>query len=119
MTTGPARTAGSAATLARTLVVVVIGSIMTVHDVTIVNVALHPLATVSDAPPATVQWVATGCPLALCAVIPPAAWAMSRFGAKRAYLTALTLFTGGSTASHPGQRPVWTIPPRDNPATKE
>ncbi|MER5686699.1 hypothetical protein [Streptomyces sp. NPDC002205] len=52
-------------------------------------------------------------------MIPPAAWAMSRFGAKRAYLTALALFTGGSTASHPGQRPVWTIPPRDNPAAKE
>ncbi|WP_446210408.1 hypothetical protein [Micromonospora sp. IBSANI012] len=72
--TGPARTAGSAATLARTLVVVVIGSIMAVLDVTIVNVALHPLATLFDAPLATVQWVATGYTLALCAVIPLAAW---------------------------------------------
>jgi MFS family permease len=103
---GPARTAGSAANLARTLVVVVIGSITAVLDVTIVSVALHPLATEFDAPLATVHWVATGYTLALCAVIPLAAWAMSRFGAKRAYLTALALFTGGSAASHPGRSPV-------------
>jgi MFS family permease len=50
--------------------------------------------------------VATGYTLALCAVVPLAAWAMSRFGAKRAYLTALALFTGGSAASHPGRSPV-------------
>jgi hypothetical protein len=31
---------------------------------------------------------------------------MSRFGVKRAYLTALALFTGGSAASHPGLSPV-------------
>lgn len=97
--TGPARTAESAATLARTLLVVVIGSIMAVLDMTIVNVALQPLATVFDAPLATVQWVATGYTLALCAVIPLAAWAMGRFGAKRAYLTALALFTGGSAVA--------------------
>ncbi|GGO09703.1 DHA2 family efflux MFS transporter permease subunit [Microbispora bryophytorum] len=97
--TGPARTAGPPAALARTLVVVVIGSIMAVLDVTIVNVALHPLATVFDAPLATVQWVATGYTLALCAVIPVAAWAMGRFGAKRTYLTALALFTGGSAVA--------------------
>src|SRR3569833_1300098 len=96
--TGPARNAGSAA-LARTLVVVVIGSIMAVLDVTIVNVALHPLATVFGAPLATVQWVTTGYTLALCTVSPLAAWAMGRFGAKRAYLTALALFTGGSAAA--------------------
>ena len=41
------------------------------------------------------QWVATGYTLALCAVIPLAVWAISRVGAKRAYLTALALFTGG------------------------
>ncbi|MET8306861.1 hypothetical protein [Micromonospora sp. NPDC005173] len=52
--TGPARTAGSAATLARTFVVVIIGSIMAVLDVTIANVALHPLAMVFDAPLAAV-----------------------------------------------------------------
>ncbi|MEE6256929.1 DHA2 family efflux MFS transporter permease subunit [Plantactinospora sonchi] len=90
------RASGASRDLARVLTVVVIGSIMAVLDVTIVNVALHPLAVVFDAPLATVQWVATGYTLALAAVIPAAAWAMSRFGAKRTYLTAITLFTTGS-----------------------
>ncbi|MGC4744718.1 DHA2 family efflux MFS transporter permease subunit [Micromonospora sp. DT201] len=82
--------------LAGVLLVVVIGSIMAVLDVTIVNVALRRLAVVFDAPLAAVQWVVTGYTLALAAVIPAAAWAMSRFGAKRTYLTAIALFTAGS-----------------------
>ncbi|WP_067139279.1 DHA2 family efflux MFS transporter permease subunit [Microtetraspora malaysiensis] len=97
--TGSVRTAGSSPVLARTLTVVVIGSIMAVLDVTIVNVAVHPLATAFGAPLATIQWVATGYTLALGAVIPVAAWAMGRFGAKRTYLTALALFAGGSAAA--------------------
>lgn len=88
--------AGTSRRLARVLTVVVIGSIMAVLDVTIVNVALHPLAVVFNAPPAAIQWVAIGYTLALAAVIPTTAWAMARFGAKRTYLTAITLFTAGS-----------------------
>jgi EmrB/QacA subfamily drug resistance transporter len=99
VTAGAAPTARHAPGLARTLTVVVIGLIMAVLDVTIVNVALHPLATAFGAPLATVQWVATGYTLALAAVIPVAAWAMARYGAKRTYLTALTLFTCGSAAA--------------------
>ena len=72
-----------------------------------------------DAPLATVQWIATGYTLALCAAIPLAAWAMSRLGAKRAYLTALALFTGGSAASHAAgvrlrpSRHATTPPPKE------
>ncbi|MEV4498270.1 DHA2 family efflux MFS transporter permease subunit [Micromonospora arborensis] len=87
---------GTSRGLAGVLTVVVIGSIMAVLDVTIVNVALRPLAVVFGAPLAAVQWVVTGYTLALAAVIPAAAWAMSRFGAKRTYLTAIALFTAGS-----------------------
>lgn len=95
--TGTTATAdGTSRGLAGVLTVVVIGSIMAVLDVTIVNVALRPLAVVFDAPLAAVQWVVTGYTLALAAVIPAAAWAMSRFGAKRTYLTAIALFTAGS-----------------------
>jgi MFS family permease len=72
-TTGTNRTAGTAPGLAGILIVVVIGSVMSVLDVTIVNVALHPLAAAFDAPLSVVQWVATGYTLALCAVIPVAA----------------------------------------------
>ncbi|WP_063798057.1 DHA2 family efflux MFS transporter permease subunit [Streptomyces sp. 150FB] len=82
--------------LAGILTVVIVGSVMSVLDVTIVNVALHPLAVAFDAPLPAVQWVATGYTLALAAVMPVAAWAMGRFGARRTYLTAVALFTIGS-----------------------
>ncbi|GAB2839067.1 MFS transporter [Actinocorallia aurea] len=78
------------------LTVVVIGSVMAVLDVTIVNVALFPLAQAFDAPVQDVQWVATAYTLALSAVVPLTAWTMARFGARRVYLTAITLFACGS-----------------------
>ncbi|MFF9840352.1 DHA2 family efflux MFS transporter permease subunit [Streptomyces sp. NPDC020422] len=82
--------------LGRVLAVVVIGSVMAVLDMTIVNVALRSLSEAFEAPLATIQWTATAYTLALAAVIPTAAWAMGRIGAKRTYLTALVLFTLGS-----------------------
>ncbi|MEV5703519.1 DHA2 family efflux MFS transporter permease subunit [Actinoallomurus sp. NPDC052274] len=76
--------------------VIVLGSIMTVIDVTIVNVALGRLSQDFHAPVATIQWVATGYTLALASVIPATAWAVGRFGAKRAYLASIGVFTIGS-----------------------
>ncbi|KUM87559.1 multidrug transporter [Streptomyces cellostaticus] len=78
------------------MTVVVIGSVMSVLDMTIVNVALRRLSESFSAPLETIQWTATAYTLALAAIIPTAAWAMARIGAKRVYLTALTLFTLGS-----------------------
>ncbi|MCX4747988.1 DHA2 family efflux MFS transporter permease subunit [Kitasatospora sp. NBC_01287] len=80
----------------RAIAVVIIGSLMSVLDMTIVNVALRSLSEAFRAPLATIQWTATAYTLALAAVIPTAGWAMGRIGAKRAYLTALALFTLGS-----------------------
>ena len=94
-TTAAPATAGTRG-LAGVLTVVVLGSVMCVLDVTIVNVAMHPLAVAFGTPVAEVQWVATGYTLALGAVIPAAAWAMDHFGAKRAYLTATVLFAAAS-----------------------
>ncbi|MFH8369344.1 DHA2 family efflux MFS transporter permease subunit [Streptomyces sp. NPDC018031] len=82
--------------LAALATVVILGSIMSVLDVTVVNVAMHPLADHFDASLATIQWVASGYSLALAAVIPVTAWAIRRFGTKTVYLTALTLFVTGS-----------------------
>lgn len=76
--------------------VVILGSIMAVLDVTVVNVAIHPLARSFDAPLATIQWVASGYTLALASAIPVTAWAIRRYGAKRVYMTAIALFTTGS-----------------------
>ncbi|WFB10718.1 DHA2 family efflux MFS transporter permease subunit [Streptomyces sp. LX-29] len=85
--------------LAALATVVILGSIMSVLDVTVVNVAMHPLAEHFDASLATIQWVASGYSLALASVIPVTAWAIRRFGTKRVYMTALLLFVSGSLAA--------------------
>ncbi|MGV9269943.1 DHA2 family efflux MFS transporter permease subunit [Kitasatospora sp. NPDC003701] len=95
----PATTSAAAAPGPRTAAiaaVVVLGSLLTVLDTTIVNVALNRLAEGFHAPLATVQWVTTGYTLALATVTPVTAWAIGRFGTRRLYLTALTLFVLGS-----------------------
>jgi EmrB/QacA subfamily drug resistance transporter len=76
--------------------VVVLGSIMSILDTTIVNVALNTLHDKLNSPIASIQWIVTGYMLALAAVIPISGWAAERFGTKRVYLTSLVLFTAGS-----------------------
>ena len=79
--------------------VVVLGAIMSILDVTVVNVAINTLAREFDAPLSTIQWVATGYTLALATVIPLTGWAADRFGTKRLYITSIVLFVFGSVAS--------------------
>lgn len=81
--------------------VVVLGAIMSILDVTVVNVALPTFQTelsTNGEPLAysTVAWTATAYMLALAAVIPLTGWAADRFGTKRLYMTAVALFTLGS-----------------------
>ena len=76
--------------------VVIIGSIMSILDTTIVNVALDTLGRQLHSTISSIQWVVTGYMLSLAAVIPVTGWAARRFGAKRIYLTSLVLFTAGS-----------------------
>jgi EmrB/QacA subfamily drug resistance transporter len=76
--------------------VVVLGAIMSILDVTVVNVAINTLAREFDAPLSTIQWVATGYTLALATVIPLTGWAADRFGTKRLYLISISLFVLGS-----------------------
>jgi EmrB/QacA subfamily drug resistance transporter len=80
----------------RVSAVVVIGSIMSILDTTIVNVALATLSHKLHSLISEIQWVVTGYMLALAAVIPVTGWAAKRFGAKRVYLVSLVLFTAGS-----------------------
>src|SRR5262245_17423241 len=80
----------------RISLVVILGTIMSILDTTIVNVALETLSrdfhsTISD-----IQWVITGYMLSLAAVIPTTGWAARRFDAKPVYLLSLVLFTAGS-----------------------
>jgi EmrB/QacA subfamily drug resistance transporter len=76
--------------------VVMLGSVMSILDTTIVNVALATLGKDLHASVSEVQWVVTGYMLALAAVIPVSGWAAERFGTKRVYLLSLVLFTIGS-----------------------
>jgi EmrB/QacA subfamily drug resistance transporter len=76
--------------------VVIIGSIMSILDTTIVNVALDTLGRDLHATIANIQWVATGYMLSLAAVIPVTGWAARRYGGKNVYLVSVVLFTLGS-----------------------
>jgi EmrB/QacA subfamily drug resistance transporter len=80
----------------RISMVVIIGSIMSILDTTIVNVALETLGRELHSTVSEIQWVVTGYMLSLAAVIPVTGWAARRFGAKRVYIVSLVLFTAGS-----------------------
>ena len=81
--------------------VVVLGAIMSILDITVVNVALPTFQTEFASPGqtllySTVTWTVIAYTLALAMVIPLTGWAADRFGTKRLYMTALLLFTLGS-----------------------
>jgi EmrB/QacA subfamily drug resistance transporter len=76
--------------------VVVLGAIMSILDVTVVNVAINALAQEFETSLTTIQWVATGYTLALATVIPLTAWGAERFGTKRLYMVSIALFVIGS-----------------------
>ena len=81
--------------------VVVLGAIMSILDITVVNVALPTFQTEFGSPGepllySLVTWTVIAYTLALAMVIPLTGWAADRFGTKRLYMTALLLFTLGS-----------------------
>jgi EmrB/QacA subfamily drug resistance transporter len=76
--------------------VVILGAVMSILDTTIVNVAIDALARDLHASLGTIQWVSTGYMLALATVIPLTGWAAERFGTKRLFLVAVSLFAAGS-----------------------
>jgi len=76
--------------------VVILGTIMTVLDLTVVNVAIPTLASDLGASIPAIQWVMTGYMLAFATVIPLTGWAAERFGARRAWIFALLVFLAGS-----------------------
>jgi len=96
-----ARTPADAFTLTpelrRTSTVVVLGSIMSILDTTIVAVALATLGRDFHVSVTTIQWVSTGYLLALAMVTPVTGWAVDRFGAKSIWMTSLGLFIIGSS----------------------
>ncbi len=67
-----------------------------VLDATIVNVALPTLGRELDVGNDLLQWVVTGYLLSLAVWIPASGWLGDRFGTKRIFLLALSIFIGGS-----------------------
>lgn len=78
---------------------VVLASLMSILDTTVVNVALAAIAQDFNASLTTIQWVVTGYTLALALAIPLTGWAADRFGTKRLYLSMLSVFLLGSLLS--------------------
>jgi len=86
--------------------VFVLGAIMTVLDLTVVNVAIPTLGRAFHASIGTIQWVVTGYMLAFASVIPLTGWASERFGAKRVWIASLLLFLVGSALAGA----AWSLP---------
>jgi EmrB/QacA subfamily drug resistance transporter len=80
----------------RALTALIIGGVAAVLDTTIVSIALNSLVHALHSSVAEIQWVSTGYLLALGVVIPVVGWGQARFGGKRLWMAALTLFVGGS-----------------------
>jgi EmrB/QacA subfamily drug resistance transporter len=79
------------------LAVVLCGTIMTILDSTIVNIAIPTLQHDLHAGSYTdIAWVVTGYLLAQGAVIPLTGWATDRWGTKRLYLITIVTFTVAS-----------------------
>jgi EmrB/QacA subfamily drug resistance transporter len=83
----------------KTGLILVVGFIAVVFDTTIVSVALHTLATQLHTAVSTIQWVTTGYLLALGMAVPLSTWALRRWGGKRLWMFALTVFLVGSIGS--------------------
>jgi MFS family permease len=69
---------------------------MTIMDVTIVYVALPSIARSFDVSPAATDGVVVGYLVSLAIWIPASGWVGDRFGTKRTFLIAISLFTFAS-----------------------
>ena len=74
-------------------VVFVLGLFMEILDTTIINTAIPTLAKDFSATPATMEWVILGYLLSLAVFIPSSGWIGDKFGTKKTFLFALTMFT--------------------------
>lgn len=81
---------------ARVMTVYILGLAMTIIDGTMVNVALPTMAKDFGVPTTSIEWIAVGYLLSFAAVIPAAGWLGDKFGTKRMFIVALTVFVAAS-----------------------
>ncbi|MGH3528249.1 MAG: DHA2 family efflux MFS transporter permease subunit, partial [Pseudonocardiaceae bacterium] len=93
---GVAARQGAGAGWGLPLLVLIIGSFMSILDTSIVNVAILTIQNEFGATTDDVQWVVTGYTLALGVVVPTSAWLGDRFGLSRMYKVAMLAFAAGS-----------------------
>jgi EmrB/QacA subfamily drug resistance transporter len=82
--------------LVKLALVIVVGVIAAILDLTIVNVAIDTLQRRLHTSVSTIQWVSTGYLLAVAMTIPVSGWAFQRFGARRSWMASLIIFVAGS-----------------------
>lgn len=83
----------------RVALVLVVGALAPLFDSTMMNVAIHTIATDMKAAISTVQWVTTAYVLAMGLTVPVSGWATKRFGCKRSYIFSMAVFLIGSVCS--------------------
>lgn len=76
--------------------ILIIGAFMAILDSSIVNVAIPKMMSVFNATTSEIQWVLTGYMLVLGIVVPVTGYLGDRYGYKRMYMIALSIFTVGS-----------------------
>ncbi|WP_217708881.1 MDR family MFS transporter [Nonomuraea rhodomycinica] len=74
----------------------VFGLFMEILDMTVLNTALPALGRHFGAGTETLQWLVTGYLVSMAVFIPASGWVADRFGTKRTFLFALTVFTAAS-----------------------
>src|ERR1700756_3414976 len=86
-------------TVVRAALILIVGAMAVIFDTTIVSVALHTLSAKLGTSVTTIQWVTTGYLLALGIAVPLSTWGLQRFGGKRLWMFALSVFLVGSVGS--------------------
>ncbi|MDP4156777.1 MAG: DHA2 family efflux MFS transporter permease subunit, partial [Bacillota bacterium] len=78
------------------MTILILGVFMAILDTSVVNVAIPKMETALNASTDQIQWVVTGYMLVLGMLIPISGWLTDKFGGKKLFLFALTIFTIGS-----------------------
>jgi EmrB/QacA subfamily drug resistance transporter len=83
----------------KSALILIVGALAVIFDTTIVSVALHTLAARLHTSLPVIQWVTTGYLLALGIAVPLSTWGLQRFGGKRLWMFALSVFLVGSVGA--------------------
>ncbi len=77
-------------------IAVMLAALMSVLDISIVNVALSDIRASFGTPLDQIAWVSTGYMMANIVVIPMTGWLQRRFGYRRYFVTSVLMFTAAS-----------------------